>query len=271
MNDLISIIIPDKDRPALLREAVESVVAQRPVEIIIVLTGAIAATKTDAEGLSKRFPIHLVETAPLNLAATRNAGLAVAKGDWVSCLDDDDVWLPGKLAKQMQMARQQHADLVTTNWVRFGDGMVEELWAPRGKSPLPVGLDYRQAFVRNNYVCTGALVKTEVLRGLGGFDEAMRACEDWDMWRRVVLDHRIAYLDEGLMRVRVHNQNMSSNRWLMRRHIFKHLLKMSFELPADLRRSLVFAWHYWRPISCSTASTVSLVTGSGPSWRTVNG
>jgi hypothetical protein len=90
--------------------------------------------------------------------------------------------------------------------------------------------------VRNNYVCTGALVKTEVLRGLGGFDEAMRACEDWDMWRRVVLDHRIAYLDEGLMRVRVHNQNMSSNRWLMRRHIFKHLLKMSFELPADLRR-----------------------------------
>jgi glycosyltransferase involved in cell wall biosynthesis len=124
MNDLISIIIPDKDRPALLREAVESVVAQRPVEIIIVLTGATAATKTDAEGLSKRFPIHLVETAPLNLAATRNAGLAVAKGDWVSCLDDDDVWLPGKLAKQMQMARQQHAD-----------GMVEELWAPRGKSP----------------------------------------------------------------------------------------------------------------------------------------
>jgi hypothetical protein len=99
----------------------------------------------------------------------------------------------------------------------------------------------------------------------------MRACEDWDMWRRVVLDHRIAYLDEGLMRGRVHNQNMSSNRWLMRRHIFKHLLKMSFELPADLRRSLVFAWHYWRPISCSTASTVSLVTGSGPSWRTVNG
>jgi hypothetical protein len=64
----------------------------------------------------------------------------------------------------------------------------------------------------------------------------MRACEDWDMWRRVVLDHRIAYLDEGLMRGRVHNQNMSSNRWLMRRHIFKHLLKMSFELPADLRR-----------------------------------
>jgi hypothetical protein len=73
----------------------------------------------------------------------------------------------------------------------------------------------------------------------------MRACEDWDMWRRVVLDHRIAYLDEGLMRGRVHNQNMSSNRWLMRRQIFKHLLKMSFELPADLRRSLVFAWHYW--------------------------
>jgi glycosyltransferase involved in cell wall biosynthesis len=231
----------------MLREAVESVIAQtyRPIEIIIVLTGASQETCVTALDLSASYALRIIETAPLNLAATRNAGLAIANGDWVSFLDDDDVWKPAKLTKQMQMAHEQHADLVTTNWVRFGEGMADELWGPANGSPLPAGLDYRQALVRNNYVCTGALVKTRVLRSLGGFDETMRACEDWDMWRRVALDHKIAYIGEGLMKVRVHTENMSSSRWLMRRHIFKHLLKMGSGLPGDLRRSLVFAWHYW--------------------------
>jgi glycosyltransferase involved in cell wall biosynthesis len=231
----------------MLREAVESVIGQiyKNIEIIIVLTGADAATTRSAQDLQARYSIRIVATPALNLAATRNAGLEVARGEWVSFLDDDDIWLPEKLTKQMQMAREQRADLVTTNWIRFGEGMAEELWAPADRSPLPAGLDYRHALVRNNYVCTGALVKTQALRSLGGFDETMRACEDWDMWRRVALDHKIAYVAEGLMKVRVHTQNMSSNRWLMRRHIFKHLLKMGSELPGDLRRSLLFAWHYW--------------------------
>jgi hypothetical protein len=146
-HERLDILIPAKDRPALLREAVESVVAQTymPVEIIIVLTGATAATKTDAEGLSKRFTIRLVETAPLNLAATRNAGLAVAKGDWVSCLDDDDVWLPEKLAKQMQMAssaaRRPGDHQLGPLRRRYGGGAVgsERQVTPASRSRLQTG------------------------------------------------------------------------------------------------------------------------------------
>lgn len=132
--ELVSVIIPAKNRPGMLKHAVESVVAQtyRPVEIIIVLTGATKATHLAALELSTSYAIRLLETEPLNLAATRNAGLAIAEGAWVSFLDDDDIWLPEKLQAQMSLAKSVGADVVTTNWTRFGEGMTEEVWMPQG-------------------------------------------------------------------------------------------------------------------------------------------
>jgi glycosyltransferase involved in cell wall biosynthesis len=77
--------------------------------------------------------------------ATRNAGLAVAKGDWVSCLDDDDVWLPEKLAKQMQMAssaaRRPGDHQLGPLRRRYGGGAVgsERQVTPASRSRLQTG------------------------------------------------------------------------------------------------------------------------------------
>lgn len=58
------------------------------------------------------------------------------------------------------------------------------------------------------------------------------------MWRRISHKHKIAYVDQFLMKVRIHGQNMSSNRWLMHRATLKHLFKMHRDTPADLRPML---------------------------------
>jgi glycosyltransferase involved in cell wall biosynthesis len=235
----ISVVIPSRDRPAMLREAVESVAAQtfRDFEIIVVLTGADAATKATARLLQQQHGIRLFETKPLNLATTRNNGLALASGEWVSFLDDDDIWLPSKLERQLAMARSEDADLVTTNWVRFFGAGQTEIWKPHG-SPLPPGLTFRDALMLNNYVSVGSLVRRDVLRALHGFDPRLRACEDWDMWRRVSHAHRIIYLDEVLLKVRVHDRNMSANRWIMYRTSLQHLIKMHRDTPLELQSML---------------------------------
>lgn len=250
MQPTISVIIPSRNRPGMLREAVASVVAQtyRPLEIIIVLTGADAETTRAARALERDYSglIRVLVTAPLNLAATRNAGLAVARGAWVSFLDDDDLWIPDKLEKQMEAAQTSGAELVTTNWIRFGAGMPDEQWQPHG-----LNLDYPRMLILNNFVSVGALARTEMLHELGGFDEKMAACEDWDMWRRVSHRHEIAYVDQCLMRVRMHAGSMSRHYWMMLRAKFQHFRKMLADTPPHQR-------HVLRSLPRTVAAAIAL-------------
>lgn len=237
---LISVIIPSRDRPAMLREAVESVLTQtyRPIEVIIVLTGATAAVKQTAEELADRHGIRLLETPARNLATTRNNGLAFATGEWVAFLDDDDLWLPTKLEKQLAKARETGADAVTTNWERFDESGRINLWSPSGASLAPDDLSFAEALMLENWASVGSLVRREALEHIGGFDPALRACEDWDCWRRLAHHHRFAYVGDVLMRVRVHSANMSKNRLLMLRTAVRHVVKMHMDTPRSLRHML---------------------------------
>jgi glycosyltransferase involved in cell wall biosynthesis len=236
----ISVIIPSRNRPQMLREAVASVLSQTfpYVEIIIVLTGGDAATTDAAHELSERTGVKVIATEPLGISATRNRGLADATGEWVSFLDDDDLWLPDKLERQMEMANLTGADVVTTNWVIFDETGDIEQWRPTGANPLPKGLSYAEAFILNNFGSVGCLIRTRALRSLGGFDVSLKAGEDWDMWRRLSHGHTIVYLDIPLIRYRVHNGNVSSNPWLIAYYAFVHGLKMRRDTPDHLRHML---------------------------------
>lgn len=104
-NPLISVVIPSRQRPALLVRSVETVLLQtwRNLEIIVVLDGDTAGS---ADALRQRFPgeqrMSILENASCEgLSRARNRGVQAARGDWVAFLDDDDEWLPQKLEKQM--------------------------------------------------------------------------------------------------------------------------------------------------------------------------
>jgi glycosyltransferase involved in cell wall biosynthesis len=228
----------------MLREAVESVVAQthKNIEIIVVLTGATDDTKLSAKRLSTEYGVTLLETAPRNLAATRNNGLAIAKGEWVAFLDDDDLWDSRKIERQLAVANETNADVVSTNWKRFDRSGNIELWRSKGAIPWPNGLSIPEALTVHNFISVGSLIRTDAIRSLGGFDESMSACEDWDMWRRLSHQHKIEYLDEYLMFVRVHDRNMSGNPWLMYRSSTRHLWKMRRDTPPNLRHMMRRQW-----------------------------
>jgi glycosyltransferase involved in cell wall biosynthesis len=116
---MISIILPTCDRPEMLPRALASVLAQTGVDFEIVVvdcnreTGPVAHNPA-LEKMLKDPRIHVV-LAPHRLAnasEARNAGLAEARGGWISYLDDDDVYLPGKLASQLALAQSSGAPLV---------------------------------------------------------------------------------------------------------------------------------------------------------------
>ena len=102
----VSVIIPTRDRPTLVGRAIRSAATQEPPprEIIVVSDGpdTRVAAVVEAAGLASCRHVVLPETR--GAPAARNAGIATAVGAWVALLDDDDEWLPGKLASQLAHA-----------------------------------------------------------------------------------------------------------------------------------------------------------------------
>jgi glycosyltransferase involved in cell wall biosynthesis len=240
MNALVSVIIPSRSRPSMLREAVESVVAQtyRPVEIIVVLTGADAETTATAYSLGEAYGVRVVATPPYNLATSRNNGMRIAKGEWITFLDDDDLYTKTKLQRQVEAAELTKAGVITNSWIRFNEFGPTEDWISHPDKHLPDGLTYPEALTIGNFMSNGLLVKADIMKELGGFDGKLDACEDWDMWRRISHRYEIVYIDEPMVHIRVHGNNMSSRRWLMTSTALRHLIKMHFDTPERLRHML---------------------------------
>jgi len=108
---LVSTIIPVYNRPAQLREAVESVLAQnyRPIEIIIVDDGSSDDTYAVAQALAAEHPdfIRVATQANTGPGVARERGRQMAQGEFIQYLDSDDILLPGKFTAQVQALRSR--------------------------------------------------------------------------------------------------------------------------------------------------------------------
>ena len=107
----VSVVIPTRNRPDLVVRAVRSALEQTfgDLEVVVIMDGPDAATKA---ALAKIHDIRLRSLElPLSLggAAARNAGVRAATGEWIAFLDDDDEWLAGKLARQLEVAHESEA------------------------------------------------------------------------------------------------------------------------------------------------------------------
>ena len=110
----VSVVIPTRNRPEMVRRAVQSVQNQTftDIEIIVIVDGPDEATRailSEVEDPRLRVTFH---DASVGGAQARNAGVEQARAEWIAFLDDDDQWLPEKLATQMEVARAStHHDI----------------------------------------------------------------------------------------------------------------------------------------------------------------
>jgi glycosyltransferase involved in cell wall biosynthesis len=197
VEPLISVIVPTRDRPGLLAEALTSVAIQRdlpgPVEVVVVNDAgcdvAVVVQAACEHGLRARLIDHGVNRG---LSAARNTGIEGAHGQYLAFLDDDDVFLPDHLARMMQALGGQGTDaaygdcLVRTE--RLGDPATAEVPDPPHRDPFDAGL---------LAVANTIPVHTAVIRrpppGVG-FDVRLSALEDWDMWQRLVRQERYRFV-----------------------------------------------------------------------------
>lgn len=181
----VSVVIPAFNRERFLRQAVQSVHAQRPwrpAEIIVVDD---ASTDGTAE-LAQRLDVRLIRHEENRGAASaRNSGFQAASHPWVALLDSDDEWLDHHLATLWQ--HRHGRVLVSGAALISGDDMrpVRYHGVP-GRRPRAIPSPAQILWPENFIATSGTLVRADAVREVGGFDDSLRHAEDLDLWVRLL-------------------------------------------------------------------------------------
>ncbi len=196
----VSVVIPTYNRREMVAEAIASVLAQRDAsfELIVVDDGSTDGTTEAIERAVEDAvaPIRVIQTENRGAAAARNIGVEAAQASLVAFLDSDDLWAPGKLARQLAYMRD-HPE--------YEIAQCNELWIRNGRRVNPGLRHLKHAgdlFIESLRTClispSAVIMRTDLFRNMGGFDEGMAAAEDYDLWLRILLKHEVGLLDENL-------------------------------------------------------------------------
>ena len=177
MTKKVSIVIPCYNQSQWVGEAITSCLNQtvKPIEIIVVDDGSTISLDKEIKFYhNKDIPVILLSKKNGGLSSARNAGIKIAKGEYILTLDSDD-----KIASNfLERCLEINDDVVSTGLREFGNS--ENYWYPYPEHPK------FSDFIMNNCINCCSLFKREIWNLVGGFDEEMKlGYEDWDFWIRV--------------------------------------------------------------------------------------
>jgi glycosyltransferase involved in cell wall biosynthesis len=120
----VTTVIATRDRPEMLREAIEAVLSQDypgAIEVVVVFDKSTPDPSIERDDTHRSVRVTTNSRIP-GLAGARNTGIELASGELVAFCDDDDVWLPGKLVRQVDMMQGRRTSLVTCGIeIDYGD------------------------------------------------------------------------------------------------------------------------------------------------------
>ncbi|SDZ46632.1 Glycosyltransferase involved in cell wall bisynthesis [Evansella caseinilytica] len=198
----VSVIIPTHNRAKLVKKAVESVLNQtyKNLEIIVVSDGSTDDTDFVINECKKSDQrIKYISYHPAkggNIA--RNIGIKNAKGEFMAFLDDDDEWMPEKLELQIQeMKKNPKIGLVYTGVEIIYDKENIKYYS----SPEKQG-DLSEEILITNYIGTtsSVMIKGELIKEIGMFDESLKALQDYDLWIRTCQKTQVAAVAKPLVK-----------------------------------------------------------------------
>jgi glycosyltransferase involved in cell wall biosynthesis len=210
MTPAISVIMPVRNGAKWLAEAVASMRAQdfRDFEFLIIDDGSDDGTAALLSGFAAADPrVRLLRQAPQGIVAALNSAIAAARAPYLARLDADDRARPDRLGKQLAfMEAHPEIGLVGTFAERIdaAGNVVGRLAPPTDPTRLA-----RVLARTNPFVHSSVMMRTALVRRIGGYRAAFRAAEDYDLWQRLAETGRIANLADYLTQYRWHSTNLS--------------------------------------------------------------
>lgn len=206
----VSVIIPTYNRGWIIREAIDSVMVQdyRDFELIVVDDGSTDNTPDILD--SFRDEIRVLRQENQGVSAARNRGLAAASGRFIAFLDSDDLWLPQKLLRQVEFFNKNpDAQICQTEetWIRKGVRV-----NPKKRHKKPRGMIFEPSLALCLVSPSAVMIRASLFEKVGGFDETLPACEDYDLWLRISSRYPVYLIDTPLIIKRGgHNDQLSAS------------------------------------------------------------
>jgi len=198
----VSVIIPTFNRAGFLGRAIESVLRQTcgSVEIIVVDDASNDATR-QLDVLTRQSAVMPLRYVCLEthrgVSAARNRGVMESTGKWIAFLDSDDEWSPAKLARQVSW-HHDHPE--------FRISQTKEIWIRHGRRVNPPlthekkqGYIFEQSLRRCMITPSSVMMEKSLFTQVGGFNESLPACEDYDLWLKITSICRVGLVDEFLL------------------------------------------------------------------------
>jgi len=227
---IVSVVIPVHNGERYLADAIDSVLAQafHAIEIIVVDDGSTDRSGVIARGFGPPVQVHRQENG--GTAAARNAGVGLARGDFLAHLDADDLWTEGRLVRQIEAFEEQpELDIVSGHLRQFFSPELDEEIRDRIANPTePMPGHHLGAM----------LIRRSVQEIVGPFETCWKIGQDMDWYLRGVVEKglRMLMLPDLVLLRRLHE----TNKGITHRELFAqrmHILKASLERRREAERA----------------------------------
>lgn len=204
----VSAVLTTYNRPDLAKRALHSILAQTypGLEIIVVEDGSDSGFEEWIGNIHDRGVKYFRNPRNLGLAASRNAGLKLASGEYIGYLDDDDEWKPERIEKQVEILNKLPGEAVNRLGVIYCGTEIRvtgtkrvHLGHPMNHGPL------RESILRSGAITlpSTCLFSKKALQAVGGFDEKLPSSIDHDIWMKLAAnDYEAFALDLPLVIIR---------------------------------------------------------------------
>lgn len=217
IEGIVSTIIPVFNRAVLLREAVDSVLAQtwRPIEIVIVDDGSTDDTVDVARGLRSLHPtvIQILTQNNAGPGVARQTGLAAARGEFIQFLDSDDLLLPDKFSLQVAGLRadQEAGICYAKTYTRNNDARAAQ---PAQRSAEQHRTVFPALLVGRLWETSTPLYRRSALEQIGPWPRK-RQMEDWEFDAQAgAAGIKLHYCDTFLAEYRIHGGHRLAHAWV---------------------------------------------------------
>lgn len=267
---LVSVIVPAYNHDKYIEKCINSIIDQtyENIEVIIINDGSTDKTMSKLDLFKKHEGFKIINQENKGLCKTLNLGVSLAKGEYISILASDDYLISDKLEKQINFLECNNQYGMCCAKAYEVDDSGNNLGAV-GVVTDESQLSFQNLLGGNKIAALTVLLKSSVLKEIGGFDESLYM-EDWDMWLRISNKHKIGFLNEFVAYYRSHETNISSKTNLMEKCKIQTIQKWSSvdQYPLVYKRQVL--WSFNELAGKDKINAIQFIKNVIPFWYDFN-